>query len=383
MELKPEVLICIDWFLPGYRAGGPIKSVANIVNSLKGSFNFSIVCGNTDFGDDTPYDGIKSNCWIQVSGYRVMYLDREHQSLKQFREILKSTKYDVLYLNSLFSTRFTFFPLLAHKLSANKAKVVLAPRGMLGEGALALKKQKKKIFLSFVKATGLFKNVVWHASTIYEVNEIRVVFGANTQVEIATNISTAISDTFNPKVKSPDNTTFFFLSRISPKKNLLAALQMLTKLDLTNQVSFKIIGPVEDAAYWDKCQKQIALLPQNIVVDYIGSVPNSLLPTYLNSYHFMVLPTLNENYGHVVVEAWEAGCPVILSDQTPWRNLIEDKVGWDIPLNNEKQYLDVLRKCVLMEQEEFSSFGGHIKKYLQSKVVTDEIIEQNKTLFSV
>jgi glycosyltransferase involved in cell wall biosynthesis len=46
----------------------------------------------------------------------------------------------------------------------------------------------------------------------------------------------------------------------------------------------------------------------------------------------MVLPTYNENFGYVILEALLAGCPVILSDQPPWRDLEARQVGWTIPL---------------------------------------------------
>ena len=82
MESKPKVLIFVDWFLPGYKAGGPIKSVANIVQSLKEELDFSIVTSNTDFGETEPYTGIQPNEWLQQDGFRVMYQDTAHRNFK-------------------------------------------------------------------------------------------------------------------------------------------------------------------------------------------------------------------------------------------------------------------------------------------------------------
>ena len=48
----------------------------------------------------------------------------------------------------------------------------------------------------------------------------------------------------------------------------------------------------------------------------------------------MILPTLGENFGHVIVEAWTAGCPVLVSDRTPWRQLASHGVGWDVALDH-------------------------------------------------
>ena len=38
-----RVLICLNWYEPGFKAGGPIRSVANIVNALKDEFEFYIL----------------------------------------------------------------------------------------------------------------------------------------------------------------------------------------------------------------------------------------------------------------------------------------------------------------------------------------------------
>lgn len=383
MVLKPEVLVFIDWFLPGYKAGGPIKSVANIVFSLKNEVNFSIVTSNTDFGEPTPYAGIKPNEWILKQGYRVIYLDHQHQKLSVLKELMQEKQYDIIYLNSLFSVRFTLLPLLAHKRYRYTTNIVLAPRGMLGQGALALKKNKKKLFLILTKTLGLYNKVTWHASTTLEATEIRQHFGNKASVQVATNIASSSSANLRLKNKSSHNTCFFFLSRISVKKNLLGALHLLKELSLPNKVNLYIIGPVEDEAYWQECQTIISNLPQNIQVHYVGAVPNQQLPEVLQQCHFLLLPTFSENYGHVVVESWANGCPVILSDQTPWHKLEASKVGWDIPLHDQKAFLQVLERCILMEDAEFQIWSQHTQEYLKQYVVTEEIREQNRKLFGV
>ena len=40
---KKKILVFIDWYLPGYRAGGPIQSIANLVNHLDDELDISIV----------------------------------------------------------------------------------------------------------------------------------------------------------------------------------------------------------------------------------------------------------------------------------------------------------------------------------------------------
>ena len=61
---RPVVLVAIDWYLPAYRAGGPIRSIANLVAALGDEIDFRIVCGNRDLGDsqDLP---IQTEIWTR------------------------------------------------------------------------------------------------------------------------------------------------------------------------------------------------------------------------------------------------------------------------------------------------------------------------------
>jgi len=45
---KPTVLAFTACYLPGYKGGGPIRSVANIVDRLGEEFSFRIFTGDRD-----------------------------------------------------------------------------------------------------------------------------------------------------------------------------------------------------------------------------------------------------------------------------------------------------------------------------------------------
>src|SRR5512133_515646 len=69
-----KILLFIDWFSPGYRAGGPTRSIVNLVAVLKENFDFWIITRNTDYCDPSPYPGIQSDTWIEQDGYHIRYL---------------------------------------------------------------------------------------------------------------------------------------------------------------------------------------------------------------------------------------------------------------------------------------------------------------------
>lgn len=381
MNNKKKILICVDWFVPGYKAGGPIQSCANIIAHLNTDFDFYVVTRNTDFGDPKPYSTVVHNQWIKTELYHVYYVSEEKINARFWRKILHE-KYDIVYFNSLFSFKFTIQPLWILRKQTAK-KIILAPRGMLGAGALQLKSTKKKLFISAVKLLNLFKNILWQASTEMERTEITTYFPA-ADVKIAVNLPPKKNISFHAREKKNNELRLFFLSRISPKKNLLSALTYLQKVNPNCKIQFDIIGPVEDAIYWETCQKQMDVLKQknNIEINVLGAIPNDALNATLRHYHFMLLPTFNENFGHVIVEAFAAGCPVIISDQTPWRNLEQKKLGFDIPLNAPEQFVAAIEKAAVLNQLEFDKLSNNAFNAALHIYADTAAVEQNRALFT-
>ncbi len=120
-----------------------------------------------------------------------------------------------------------------------------------------------------------------------------------------------------------------------------------------------IYGPLEDKTYWGETEKLIKSLPENIKVEYKGLVSHNEVVERLFEYHFFLLPTLGENFGHVFLEALAAGCPLLISNRTPWVNLKEKEIGWDLSLEKPQQWVEVINECLNYNQENYN--------YLSSK----------------
>lgn len=378
---KRKILIFIDWYLPGYRAGGPIRSVSNLVKVLGDEFEFSIVTGNTDFGSDTPYEDVPSDEWTEWNGVPVIYLSKENQTRQTIGNILKETEAQVIYFNSFFSSKFTILPLWILKWRQLKKNVVLAPRGMLGAGALQIKAFKKQAFIRFTKMMGLYDHVTWHASTDLEEQEIRRFFGGRAKVTVARNIALPEINTEIPMpLKEPGKARFFFLSRIALKKNLKKAITLFQQVAKGKEVVFDIYGPVDEALYWEECQAEIAKHP-DITINYGGEVTHDQISATIRGYHFFFLPTLNENYGHVIVESFVNGCPVIISDQTPWLELEAKGLGWDISLADEDGFKTALQAAIDMNQEEFDQMSQAVQDFGKEAMCHPDDVEKNRLLF--
>lgn len=380
---KMKILTFIDWYLPGYKAGGPIRTLANLVERIGDEFQFKIVTADRDFKDDIAYQGITVDGWNRVGKAEVFYISPKRQSLKRFKKICCSIECDVIYLNSFFSPHFTIKPLLLRKMRIIPDRpLIVAPRGEFSPGALALKWLKKRIYILFAKALGLYHGVIWQASSENEEADIRRWFGNHILVIIAPDLSQRIYVANYKSVhrkKTKGCLKIIFLSRISRMKNLDGALKMLK--DLKGIVQFNIYGPLGDNRYWAKCQNIMSSLPRNVECQYRGVVQHNQVISVMMENDLFFLPTLGENFGHVILEAFFAGCPVLLSNQTPWRNLEKKGIGWDLPLDQPKHFQTVLTKCLEMDQDEYSKWSKRARRYGVKISKNYKVLEKNRQLF--
>jgi len=378
-----KILTSVGYYLPGYKAGGPIRTLANMVDKLGDDFQFKIVTADRDFDDIKPYPDIKLDGWNRVGKADVFYMSPNRRSLSNFKRLLCSTEYDILYLNSFFSPHFTIKPLLLRRLGLIPDRsLVIAPRGEFSPGALGLKSLKKRVYIAVAKALGLYKWAVWQASSEHEEADIRQWFGNNARVIIAPNLPPVINAADEPKAvkgKTKGCLKIIFLSRISRKKNLDGALKMLNGLN--GDVQFNIYGPMEDKTYWAECQKIISSLSENIEVKYCGSIAHDKVGAVMREHDLFFFPTLGENFGHVILEALCAGCPILISDQTPWRGLEKKGVGWDLSLSKLEMFQKVLQRCVDMSNDEYVKWSEKAQEYGLVVTKDDETVEQNRKLF--
>jgi len=352
--MRKKVLILTNYYLPGVKGGGPIQSIGNLVDWLSDKIDFYILTSDRDVGDEEPYKNIKTNEWIQMDRAKLFYINGRELTLPKLTEIINNVGCDVIYLNSFFSFKFSIAILLLRKLNKiKKCPLVIAPRGEFSPGALKLKGSKKKLFINLARFIGLTNDVKWHATAELEKQDIERIFGKSNNISVARNLTANYSGIkFDKKLKKNiGELKVVFVSRIHPKKNLKKAIELLGSLD--GEIDFQIYGPIEDKNYWTKCQKAINELPSNIKVTYNGLINHEEIVEMFNRHHVFLFPTLGENFGHVISEALIGGCPVIISDQTPWRGLEEFQVGWDIALENESKFISVLQQCLNMDQGDY------------------------------
>lgn len=344
-----NVLVLLAHYLPGFKAGGPVRSVANLAARLGDEINFHILASDRDLGDDQRFESISSARWQNVGKARVAYLPPRRMPTLRVAQYGREVQPDVMYVNSFFHHRSCAGPLLLRQGGLlPKAPIIIAPRGEFSAGALAIRTWKKRPYLAAARALGLMRDVLWHATSESEREDILRVIGRAAKIVTAPNLCELNADAparVTPKRRG--ELRLVYLSRITPKKNLLGAIELLQ--DVPGEVCFDIWGPIEDAGYWQRCRRQISQLKANVKVEYRGAItPEKVRPTFAQ-YDAMLFPTHGENFGHAIVESFSAGCPAIISDRTPWRQLAARGVGWDLPIDKPEAFRSVLATLAGMD----------------------------------
>ena len=376
---RNKVLIFSGFYLPGYKGGGPIRTIANMVDQLGDEFNFVIYTADRDLGDASPYTSVQPNAWQRVGKADVFYASPERGWVLRLWKTIANYQGSTIHLNSFFSFRFSILPLIFWRILKPRTTIILGPRGEFSEGALNLKKEKKKLFISVAQKLVLYKNILWHASSEFEAADIRRIMGSNVNIHVATDIASPKAE-ITLKERLPGALLrIVFVSRISPMKNLLGAIDVLKKIKC--QVLFDVYGPAEEINYWAACQEAAKLLPKNIRFQYCGELEPMQVPDKLAEYDLFFLPTLGENFGHVIAEALSSGLPVLISDTTPWRDLAEKSLGWDIPLNQVDQFVECIEACAAKSSEEYLQWRHSIRAWALRNIGNQEAIEQNRRLF--
>jgi glycosyltransferase involved in cell wall biosynthesis len=281
----------------------------------------------------------------------------------------------------MFSFYFTIVPLYLLFRKKIDTKIIIAPRGMLHRGAIQYKKLKKKIFLNLLNLSGVIKELHFQATDEQEKLDIQYHLKVDkNKINVIPNFpqSKLIPLSKLPKLKS--QLKLAFISRVAPKKNLLFFIKQLKSQNANIELS--VYGGVEEG-YWDECFEVIKTLPENIKVDYKGSIEHSEVERVLKENHFFILSTFGENFGHAIFEAFAAGRPVIISDQTPWQNLENQEVGWDIALDNQQKWLEAIEYAANMEQEEFNEWCRNAWDYAHDFIHHSGLKEKYLQLFSL
>lgn len=360
---KKDILIIMGRYLPGYKDGGPVRSIKNLVDYLGDEYNFKILTCDRDHGDTESYLNIKVNEWNQVGKASVYYVPPKGFKFSIIKKLSKEV--DLIYCCGCFND-YAINTLILKRLKQIKIPVVVAAMGLFSPMEFKLKYKKKKLFTTVFNILGMFKNIYWSATSEMEINEIKKQVRTNDNFFIAEDLPRKVDDTPIIKKKEVGKLKVVWISRIAPKKNLKGAIKILQQVE--GDVDFVIYGPKHVSEYWNECEEELKKLPRNVKWSWGGSIESENVVEILKQHHVFLFPTFGENYGHVIQEALSAGCPTILSDQTPWRDLEKNNVGYVYGIEEIGNFKIAIEKYLSMNQCEFQEISNNAKKYSSNNI---------------
>src|SRR5688500_3378017 len=375
--MKKKILIFCDFYLPGYKSGGGMWTVVNLVDRFCGTYDFYVVTRNYESkGDTDPYTSVVSGAWNSVGNAQVFYLAKEHYPLKTFVALVSQVAPDVVFLNSAFSMSVVKFLTARRKSLIPTIPVILAPCGEFSTGALSIKPIKKKLFLTYAKAVGLYDDVIWKASFETEENEIRNLIGRDCEIFVAPDLAPKSIlpdfDIDSKPLKSTGSARFVLLSRIARKKNIHYFIERLAGLDSGN-ITVDLLGPVEDEEYWNECLTVARRLSPSVTINAEATfIPYEDGLRRMVDSHFFVLPTLGENFGYVFLEAMAAGAPLLVSDKTVWGELEKRNAGWQLPLGSPDEWMEKIKMCVEMDPASYREMSRNARQYAMDWLENDQ-----------
>lgn len=368
-----KVFISIPWFIPAFRAGGPIQSIANLVSQPKQGYQFYIFCADTDLNGEALPIQVKDK-WVTFNDHTLVYYAGLDSRSVKFKKEWLSLKPDVLMVVGIYSWHFNLLPLLY----AGKTRSIISVRGMLHPGALSQKSLKKKWYLRVFKWMGLHKKRIFHATDEQEAAFIKNAMGAGASVLVAGNYPRLFVPASRP-VKNRGVLSMVSLALISPMKNHALLLNALKKV--TENITYHIYGPVKDQAYWKECLSIIAQLPGNIKVHIGGELPPDRVKQAWMEADVMIMPSKSENFGHSIIEALSAGLPVITSRHTPWNGLELAKAGINAD-QTEDAITAAIRLFANMDDEQFQAWRDGAVAYAGSAINLPALHQQYAELFN-
>lgn len=370
-----KIFITIPWFLPAFRAGGPVQSIANLIKEYDEEVEYFIFCGDVDL-NGAELEGIEINKWSEYNDHTKVWYNGPGKISDHLVKQVEKQKPDILFIIGLFSWHYNIVPILFCK----GPKKILSTRGMLHPGALSQKKWKKKIYLQLFKLLEYHHSIHFHATDEEEKSYIVSKFGQPASVFIAGNFPNKISLLPLPQ-KEPGRLKMMSIALISPMKNILWVLEILEKLSA--DIEYEIYGPVKDEEYWDACRLQIKKLPENIKVSYHKEIEPQKVKEVLADAHLFILPSKSENFGHAIYEALSAGRPVITSHNTPWNNLRESKAGINVSLNDNDELLKAIDFFAAMDEDTLSQWQYGAITYADNAINLKKVREEYEKMFTI
>lgn len=302
---------------------------------------------------------------VSIPSIRLSYAPGLERNMKS---ICRNPSIDLIHAHGLWAYSNHVAARVAAELSI---PMVVSPRGMLDDWALAYRGWKKRLAWRAYQAADLRRARAFSATSQAEAAQIRQL-GFDQPIAVIPN-GVHMPQRSGAKEARAGERHALFLSRIHPKKGLLDLIGAWAAVRPAGW-RLTIAGPDEEG-YTKVIKTAVTAAALDGVVQFFGEVSGSEKIRLWREADLFVLPTYSENFGIVVAEALAWGIPVITTRGAPWSELVDRKCGWWIDTGPAPLQAALASAVALSDAERFSmgESGRHLvkEKFEWSKIASD------------
>ncbi|CAM3822678.1 XrtY-associated glycosyltransferase XYAG1 [Mucilaginibacter galii] len=319
-----NILHIVPSYKPAYIYGGPIESVARLCEGLVAAGNTVHVYTTTANGKtelEVPVGQPVDVEGVQVTYFKRITKDPTHISPALWKALNQNvSQYDVVHIHSWWN----ILVMVAAKIClSKKAKVIIAPRGMLSRYIFNSGSSKVKKLIHNLFGRNLLAKTQFHATAQAEYIECAELI-PGWKGFVLPNII-ALPD-IPIKHQQNDAFTLIFLSRIHPKKGLEILIEAISKVSF--EVRLKIAGN-GDEEYIAQLKQLAVQIRVDYKIEWLGWMNREQKFVELMNADLFTLISLNENFANVVIESLHVGTAVLISEDVALSAFIKEKdMGW-------------------------------------------------------
>jgi hypothetical protein len=91
-----RVLAFVDYYLPGYKGGGPAHSVSRLASHVSEETEFFVFTRDRDLGDERPYPEVARGEWTERGGVKCHYSRPDQLGLRSILRAVRDVRPDVV-----------------------------------------------------------------------------------------------------------------------------------------------------------------------------------------------------------------------------------------------------------------------------------------------